>query len=125
MSAREGSLWDGVMPNKHRGDSARFYTVMQNLRHSYATLLLSEDANVKFVSQQLGHASTKMTSDRYFHLVKEHNIKEHNAVVADGMQEVSDDVLRCAKSGQSEKRAAPPNAKNSVIDASRALSSVG
>ena len=88
------------MPNKRKGDSARFYTVMQNLRHSYATLLLSEDANVKFVSQQLGHASTNMTLDRYVYLIKEHTVKRHNAVVADSMQKVLKDVLECAKSGQ-------------------------
>ena len=99
------------MPNKRKGNSARFYTVMQNLRHSYATLLLSEDANVKFVSQQLGHVSTKMTLDRYVYLIKEHTIKGHNAVVADDIQKVLNDVLGRAKGEQSEKRAAPSNVK--------------
>jgi len=40
-----------------------------DLRHSYASLLISQGENVKFVQSQLGHASAKTTLDRYGHLM--------------------------------------------------------
>ena len=39
------------------------------LRHTCATLLLSRGANIKFVQQQLGHASIQTTLDLYGHLL--------------------------------------------------------
>ena len=36
-----------------------------SLRHTYATLLLRNGESLKFVQEQLGHASIKMTSDLY------------------------------------------------------------
>ena len=45
-----------------------------DLRHSFATLLIHQGENVKYVSAQLGHASTQITVDRYGHLLPEvHN----------------------------------------------------
>ena len=45
-----------------------------DLRHSYATLLINQGENIKYVSSQLGHASTQITVDRYGHLLPEvHN----------------------------------------------------
>ena len=40
-----------------------------DLRHSYASLLISQGENIKFIQSQLGHASAKTTLDRYGHLM--------------------------------------------------------
>ena len=37
----------------------------KSLRHSYASILLSEGVNVLYVSRQLGHASTAITEKHY------------------------------------------------------------
>lgn len=42
---------------------------LHDLRHTYASRLLSRGANVKFIQQQLGHSSLKMTLDTYSHLL--------------------------------------------------------
>jgi integrase len=38
-----------------------------SLRHSTATLLLASNENIKVISERLGHATTRMTSDTYIH----------------------------------------------------------
>jgi len=40
-----------------------------DLRHTYASILISQGENIKFVQSQLGHASAKTTLDRYGHLM--------------------------------------------------------
>jgi len=40
-----------------------------DLRHTYTTLLIAQDANPKFIQTQLGHASITTTFDRYGHLL--------------------------------------------------------
>jgi len=44
-----------------------------DLRHTYASLLIAQGENVKFVQSQLGHASAKTTLDRYAHLMPSRN----------------------------------------------------
>src|SRR5262249_35317492 len=39
------------------------------LRHSFASLLLQQGESLKYVQEQLGHSSIKMTCDTYGHLV--------------------------------------------------------
>ncbi len=39
-----------------------------DLRHSFASLLIEQGAHVKYISEQLGHASVQTTLDRYGHL---------------------------------------------------------
>jgi UDP-N-acetylmuramyl pentapeptide synthase len=39
-----------------------------DLRHTFASLLIAEGADVVFVSRKLGHASVKTTLDVYAHL---------------------------------------------------------
>ena len=41
-----------------------------SLRHGYASILINNNENVKYVSAQLGHASISMTMDRYGHLYR-------------------------------------------------------
>ena len=48
-----------------------------DLRHSYASLMLNEGCNVKYLSAQMGHASAQITLDRYAHLIPE----RHDATV--------------------------------------------
>lgn len=38
------------------------------LRHTHAVHLLEAGANIKYVSERLGHASTKITADTYLHV---------------------------------------------------------
>ena len=60
---------------------------IHDLRHTYASRLLARGANVKFIQQQLGHASLKMTLDTYSHLLK----GEHEGLVTilDGSAQVT------------------------------------
>ena len=43
-----------------------------SLRHSFATVMIEKGANIKAVSQILGHANCKITIDLYTHLSSEH-----------------------------------------------------
>lgn len=40
------------------------------LRHSHAVHLLEAGANVKYVSERLGHSTINMTADVYLHVTK-------------------------------------------------------
>ncbi len=40
-----------------------------DLRHTYASLLIAQSENLKFIQQQLGHSSAQVTLDRYGHLM--------------------------------------------------------
>jgi len=42
---------------------------LYDLRHTCATLLLSQGVNPKIVSERLGHASTTLTMDVYSHVL--------------------------------------------------------
>ena len=40
-----------------------------DLRHTYASMLINQGENLKYVQSQLGHASITTTVDRYGHLM--------------------------------------------------------
>ncbi len=40
-----------------------------DLRHTYASILIAQGENLKFIQSQLGHSSAKITLDRYGHLM--------------------------------------------------------
>jgi integrase len=44
---------------------------LHGLRHTYASLLINQGEHIKYVSQQLGHASITITADLYGHLFRE------------------------------------------------------
>jgi len=44
-----------------------------DLRHTYATLLIDQNENIKFIQSQLGHASAQITLDRYGHVIPPDN----------------------------------------------------
>ncbi len=44
-----------------------------DLRHSYASLLLQQGENIKYIQSQLGHSSPTVTLNVYSHLMKSEN----------------------------------------------------
>lgn len=50
---------------------------LHDLRHTRASILMNEGCNLKFLQEQLGHASITVTLDRYSHLIPE----KHDATV--------------------------------------------
>ena len=44
---------------------------IHDLRHTYAALLIAQNANPKYIQAQLGHASIQVTLDTYGHLMPE------------------------------------------------------
>jgi len=44
-----------------------------DLRHTYASLLIDQGENIKYIQNQLGHSSPTVTLDVYAHLMKETN----------------------------------------------------
>ena len=41
-----------------------------DLRHTYASLLIDQGENIKYIQTQIGHSSPTMTLDVYAHLMK-------------------------------------------------------
>lgn len=50
-----------------------------DIRHTTASLLISEGVNLKAVSERLGHSSTNITSDIYTHIFESDRIRSANA----------------------------------------------
>jgi integrase len=44
-----------------------------DLRHTYASLLLQQGENIKYIQSQLGHSSPTVTLNVYSHLMKKEN----------------------------------------------------
>lgn len=44
-----------------------------DLRHTYASLLFGQGENIKYIQNQLGHASPTITLNVYAHLMKDRN----------------------------------------------------
>ena len=47
---------------------------LHTLRHTYASLLINESENIKYVSRQLGHADINITVNLYGHIFKETSV---------------------------------------------------
>jgi len=47
-----------------------------DLRHTNVALRLEQGQNIKYIQNQLGHASIQTTIDRYGHLLKEVNTEQ-------------------------------------------------
>jgi len=73
-----------------------------DLRHTYATLLIAQGENAKFIQSQLGHASIETTMDRYGHLLPEayHRVGEKLDVLIFGTGEASSDSILIADQAQ-------------------------
>src|SRR5947207_6497877 len=50
------------------------------MRHSYATWLLEAGADIRWVRDQMGHASIGETEGTYGHLVREHHERDVDAL---------------------------------------------
>ncbi len=50
------------------------------LRHSFATHLMGEGVNLKFISKLLGHSAIGITADIYTHVSIEHMRKAQNLI---------------------------------------------
>jgi integrase len=69
---------------------------VHDLRHSYATIQLYEHhAPIQYVSEQLGHASIKMTVDTYGHPRQGTSI-----ALADQLDQTAENALRYATPAQ-------------------------
>jgi integrase len=71
---RHGAPLDGVnLSRRQFKDTLRRAGLPEirfhDLRHTYASLLLTAGVHVKLVSEQLGHSSIAITADRYSHVI--------------------------------------------------------
>ncbi|MDH3973505.1 MAG: site-specific integrase [Deltaproteobacteria bacterium] len=69
-----------------------------DLRHSNVALRIEEGQNIKYIQNQVGHASIQTTLDRYGHLIKE--VNQEQAMKLDsalGFVEDSDSSLDCVR----------------------------
>ena len=71
---REGGIMDGAnMVRRHFQPALRLaglrHVRFHDLRHSYASILIAQSENLKFIQSQLGHSSAQITLDRYGHLM--------------------------------------------------------
>ena len=53
---------------------------LHELRHTSATLLISENVDIRTVSNRLGHAQTSTTMNIYSHTLKQKDILAANAL---------------------------------------------
>jgi len=44
------------------------HVTIHSLRHTFASLLIAQSENIKYISEQMGHGSIQITVDRYGHL---------------------------------------------------------
>ena len=51
-----------------------------DLRHTYASLLISKDLNIKYIQKQMGHSSFEVTMNTYAHLMPEVYEKSKRAI---------------------------------------------
>ena len=65
---RLGNVWQPLLAK-----AGLPYRKYHATRHTYATWLLSDGADLRWVQQQLGHATVAQTADTYGHLQPEHH----------------------------------------------------
>lgn len=54
-----------------------------DLRHTYASLLIAKDLNIKYIQKQMGHSSFEVTMNTYAHLMPE--VYEKSKLAIDGL----------------------------------------
>jgi len=107
-------VWQPLLRN-----AALPYRKAHAMRHSYATWLLEAGADIRWVRDQMGHASIGETEGTYGHLVREHHERDVDALeVAFRAAMVSDDDSGTPESLDSRRPAAshcvPPAAGQSL-----------
>jgi hypothetical protein len=72
-----------------------------DLRHTFASLLIAQGAHVKYISEQLAHASVQITLDRYGHLFDQSYTDESaklEKALADALEPASGrQAVRCKR----------------------------
>ena len=61
----------GLVENSSEGDGFRPKYTPYSLRHFFASMLIHENANLKFIQTVMGHRNIKMTFDVYGHIIHE------------------------------------------------------
>jgi hypothetical protein len=77
-----------------------------DLRHTFASLLIAQGAHVKYISEQLGHASVQITLDRYGHLFDQSYADESaklEKALADALDSMSAPALTGADQAYAEE----------------------
>jgi integrase len=69
-------------------------------RHTFASILIDQGADVEFLSDQLGHASTKTTWDIYVHLFR---AREHAEAARSNLDAAFGPMLRAAGDDASDE----------------------
>lgn len=88
-----------------------------DLRHTFATLLISQGENVKLIQSQLGHASIQTTLDRYGHLLPESHLEAGMRLDETlGMKEENGGFVRkVLENGPSDKKQEATESRNPLI----------
>jgi integrase len=66
----------GYLPAIRRSGVPRIR--FHNLRHTYASLLIAQGEQPKYIQEQMGHSSIKVTFDVYGHLMEKVNVRSAN-----------------------------------------------
>jgi len=84
---------------------------IHDLRHTYASLLINQGENLKYVQEQLGHASITTTVDRYGHLMPDAHVGASQrldaTVFGNGPEPVDNPLTRNPKMEQAPDSLSP------------------
>ncbi len=85
-----GTLYkQGFLPTLRRAKLPRIR--FHDLRHTYASLLIDQGENPKYIQTQMGHSSIKITMDIYGHLMEKVNVKSASRLAKTVFGEVPDE----------------------------------
>lgn len=62
---------------------------MHGLRHTHASILITDNVRTEYVSQRLGHKSIETTTSTYYHFLKD----KFEEAEAHAMESVQSDIL--------------------------------
>ena len=62
--------------NRSLREAGLRHVAFHSIRHTNASIRIEQGQNIKYIQQQLGHASIQTTLDRYGHLLKDINTEQ-------------------------------------------------
>jgi integrase len=68
----------GLRPARNEDANGEQLVGLHTLRHTFASLLINSGEHMKYVCEQMGHASIQITADLYGHLFKETRVSAMN-----------------------------------------------
>ena len=74
-----------------------------DLRHTFASLLIEQGENIKYIQTQLGHSSPKMTLEIYAHLMKPANPESAKRLETTILQNTGHNMVTNERTGISQK----------------------